>query len=70
MIAVDENLRKEHPGGPEAIAVLAGRDATADFEDIGHSDNARAWAQKLVVGRLEGEHKYSDSVDLVCACNG
>lgn len=50
---VDKSLQNEHPGGPEVIFALAGKDTTEDFEDIGHSDAAREWADKLIVGYLE-----------------
>merc|ERR1712217_331179 len=44
----------EHPGGPDVITALAGRDATTDFEDIAHSDSARTWANKYIIGYKEG----------------
>lgn len=36
------------------MTCLAGKDCTSDFEDIAHSDNARDWASKYIVGYLEG----------------
>eukprot|EP00434_Breviolum_minutum_P034773 symbB.v1.2.030780.t3/scaffold3506.1/size55141/3 len=44
----------EHPGGPDVVTALAGKDGTQDFEDISHSDSAREWANKLVIGYMEG----------------
>merc|ERR1712217_832879 len=44
----------EHPGGPDVITALAGKDATTDFEDIAHSDSARTWANKYIIGYREG----------------
>merc|ERR1719412_2176920 len=44
----------EHPGGPDVITCLAGKDCTQDFEDIAHSDTARDWASKYIVGYREG----------------
>ncbi|CAE8601960.1 unnamed protein product [Polarella glacialis] len=44
----------EHPGGPDVVTCMAGKEATADFEDIGHSDSARTWASKHIIGYLEG----------------
>ncbi|VAI47563.1 unnamed protein product [Triticum turgidum subsp. durum] len=32
---------EEHPGGDEVLLACTGKDATADFEDIGHSDSAK-----------------------------
>eukprot|EP00419_Tripos_fusus_P053654 CAMPEP_0172814248 /NCGR_PEP_ID=MMETSP1075-20121228/11135_1 /TAXON_ID=2916 /ORGANISM="Ceratium fusus, Strain PA161109" /LENGTH=153 /DNA_ID=CAMNT_0013654035 /DNA_START=21 /DNA_END=482 /DNA_ORIENTATION=+ len=52
------NLPKEfmddHPGGPDVVSCLAGKDATSDFEDIAHSDSARDWANKYIIGYMEG----------------
>ena len=43
----------DHPGGKEVLLSLAGRDATADFEDVGHSDSARKQALSFFVGFFE-----------------
>ncbi|GAA5937046.1 cytochrome b5-like heme/steroid binding domain-containing protein [Sporobolomyces koalae] len=40
----------EHPGGDEVLFGEAGRDATEAFEDVGHSDEARALLKKYYVG--------------------
>ncbi|GAA5852471.1 hypothetical protein JCM5353_005511 [Sporobolomyces roseus] len=40
----------EHPGGDEVLFGEAGRDATEAFEDVGHSDEARAILDKYLVG--------------------
>eukprot|EP00419_Tripos_fusus_P024000 CAMPEP_0172720092 /NCGR_PEP_ID=MMETSP1074-20121228/76094_1 /TAXON_ID=2916 /ORGANISM="Ceratium fusus, Strain PA161109" /LENGTH=168 /DNA_ID=CAMNT_0013545529 /DNA_START=76 /DNA_END=582 /DNA_ORIENTATION=+ len=44
----------DHPGGPDVVSCLAGKDATCDFEDIAHSDSARDWANKYIIGYMEG----------------
>merc|ERR1711988_674030 len=44
----------EHPGGPDVMFAFGGKDATVDFEDIAHSDKAREWADKLIIGYTEG----------------
>lgn len=44
----------EHPGGLETLLDKAGQDATDDFEDIGHSDQARNMLPKYEIGDLEG----------------
>ncbi|EEB91475.1 hypothetical protein MPER_10155 [Moniliophthora perniciosa FA553] len=50
----------EHPGGDEVILAEAGaRDATEAFEDVGHSDEARA----LLPGMLVGDIEESDKVE-------
>ncbi|KAK6731845.1 hypothetical protein RB195_007977 [Necator americanus] len=43
----------EHPGGAEVIAELAGKDATASFEDVGHSKDAREMAKEYLIGKVQ-----------------
>ncbi|KAK1920797.1 cytochrome b5-like heme/steroid binding domain-containing protein [Papiliotrema laurentii] len=45
----------EHPGGDEVMLEEAGKDATEAFEDVGHSDEARAMLKKMLVGEFKGE---------------
>jgi len=47
------NFIDEHPGGDEVILSEAGKDATEAFEDVGHSDEARALLPGLLVGDFE-----------------
>ena len=44
----------EHPGGPDVVVTVSGRDCTQEFEDVGHTDSARVIGDKYVVGVLEG----------------
>jgi cytochrome b involved in lipid metabolism len=51
------NFLDEHPGGGEIIASSAGTNATEEFEEIGHSNQARdlkLYDTVTVVGVLEG----------------
>lgn len=47
----------EHPGGDEVLIAEGGRDATEAFEDVGHSDDARALLGPMLVGDFVGEKK-------------
>ncbi|VDM57926.1 unnamed protein product [Angiostrongylus costaricensis] len=49
----------EHPGGLEAITEFAGKDATASFEDVGHSKDAREMTKEYLIGRLPTDAVYS-----------
>lgn len=42
----------EHPGGDDILLDTAGRDATREFEDVGHSDGARRQLDDLYIGDL------------------
>jgi cytochrome b involved in lipid metabolism len=46
------SFKNEHPGGIELLQERFGEDATASFEGVGHSDDARARLQTLYVGRV------------------
>ncbi|CAD5229296.1 unnamed protein product [Bursaphelenchus okinawaensis] len=48
----------EHPGGEEVILNLAGQDCTNEFNDVGHSSDARAMTEDYLVGHLHpDDHK-------------
>ncbi|WFD26132.1 hypothetical protein MNAN1_001107 [Malassezia nana] len=42
----------EHPGGDEVLLTEAGKNATEPFEDVGHSEDARAALKTLYIGDL------------------
>ena len=48
------NYLEDHPGGEEVMLDRAGLDASVDFEDVGHSDEARKELVKYLIGSLEG----------------
>eukprot|EP00252_Welwitschia_mirabilis_P012248 TRINITY_DN27206_c0_g1_i1.p1 TRINITY_DN27206_c0_g1~~TRINITY_DN27206_c0_g1_i1.p1 ORF type:complete len:129 (+),score=29.81 TRINITY_DN27206_c0_g1_i1:242-628(+) len=44
---------EEHPGGDEVLLAATAKDATEDFEDVGHSDDARGMMEKYYIGRVD-----------------
>lgn len=51
---------EDHPGGAPSLYEIAGEDATAAFEDVGHSSDARETMAQFIVGKLEGYHEDED----------
>lgn len=45
----------EHPGGHEVLVNAAGKDASEDFDDIGHSLDAKELMKKFEIGELVQE---------------
>ncbi|ERN09073.1 hypothetical protein AMTRI_Chr06g197440 [Amborella trichopoda] len=44
---------EDHPGGDEVLLSATGKDATDDFEDVGHSTSARAMMDEFYVGEID-----------------
>ncbi|KGN49837.1 cytochrome b5 [Cucumis sativus] len=44
---------EDHPGGDEVLLSATGKDATNDFEDVGHSDSAREMMDKYYIGEID-----------------
>ncbi|KAH9307249.1 hypothetical protein KI387_035160, partial [Taxus chinensis] len=43
----------DHPGGDEVLLSATGKDATDDFEDVGHSDSAREMMEEYYIGEID-----------------
>ncbi|CAH1173567.1 unnamed protein product [Phaedon cochleariae] len=55
----------EHPGGEEVLLENAGKDASENFEDVGHSSDARELMVKYKIGELvESERKAVKSKNI------
>lgn len=44
---------EDHPGGDEVLLAVTGKDATDDFEDVGHSTTARAMMDEYYIGEID-----------------
>ncbi|XHG06338.1 hypothetical protein AWENTII_009543 [Aspergillus wentii] len=49
---------QDHPGGADVLVEVAGSDATAAYEDIGHSEDAREIMQPYMIGTLQNAKEY------------
>ncbi|CAB3227431.1 unnamed protein product [Arctia plantaginis] len=47
----------EHPGGHEVLMNQVGKDASEDFEDVGHSIDAKELMKKYVIGEVVEEER-------------
>merc|ERR1712198_79519 len=51
----------EHPGGEEILIENAGEDSTENFEDVGHSSDAREMLEEYYIGELAEEDRTGTS---------
>ncbi|KAJ5885355.1 Cytochrome b5 [Penicillium taxi] len=49
---------EDHPGGADVLLETAGSDATAEYEDVGHSDDALEIMEPFQVGTLKDAQQY------------
>ncbi|CAH0717433.1 unnamed protein product, partial [Brenthis ino] len=47
----------DHPGGHEVLLNVAGKDASEDFDDVGHSTDAKEMMKKFCIGEVVDEDK-------------
>ncbi|XP_010518344.1 PREDICTED: cytochrome B5 [Camelina sativa] len=43
----------EHPGGDNVLLAVTGKDASTDFEDVNHSDDAKEQMKKYCIGDVD-----------------
>uniref|UniRef100_A0A8C5L509 Cytochrome b5 n=1 Tax=Jaculus jaculus TaxID=51337 RepID=A0A8C5L509_JACJA len=60
---------EEHPGGEEVLREQAGGDATENFEDVGHSTDARELSKTYIIGEVHPDDRSKlakPSASLLC----
>ncbi|XP_059315988.1 cytochrome b5 [Lycium ferocissimum] len=55
----------EHPGGDGVLLDATGKDATDEFEDAGHSKDARELMEKFFIGELDPSSTSIPDVGIV-----
>ncbi|CAH8259670.1 unnamed protein product [Arabidopsis lyrata] len=52
---------KDHPGGDDVLLSATGKDATHEFEEVGHSSSAKVMLSEFYVGDIDST-KASDDI--------
>jgi cytochrome-b5 reductase len=52
------NYVRDHPGGADVLVDVAGTDATAAYEDVGHSEDASEILETYLVGTVKDAHEF------------
>ena len=52
----------EHPGGEEVLLEQGGKDATENFEDVGHSTDARDLLPEYLIGEVHPDDRAPQKV--------
>ncbi|XP_035779292.1 cytochrome b5-like isoform X2 [Anopheles albimanus] len=65
----------EHPGGEEVLIEYAGKEATTEFDDVGHSSDAKEQMKQYLIGELaeadrKKKTKAASSSDSSSTANG
>ncbi|KAK4357981.1 hypothetical protein RND71_023591 [Anisodus tanguticus] len=55
----------EHPGGDDILLGATGKDATDEFEDAGHSKDARELMEKFFIGELDPSSTSIPELEIV-----
>lgn len=53
LISSSSTFLSQHPGGEEVLLDEGAKDATAAFEDVGHTDDARDLLVKYYIGEVD-----------------
>ncbi|KAL0456772.1 UNVERIFIED_CONTAM: cytochrome [Sesamum latifolium] len=53
------NYLNDHPGGDEVLLAAAGKDASEEFEDVGHGSAARLMLDEFYVGEIDPSIKLA-----------
>ncbi|KAL9251881.1 Cytochrome b5-like protein [Drosera capensis] len=52
-LLINGKFLEEHPGGDDVLLSATGKDATVDFEGVGHSESAKAMLKDYYVGEVD-----------------